>query len=139
MNALTSLRDLVYQNRFSEAFRGPKTFSDKTLVKTYIAIHSNRPISKRKTIWLDFRAKPILGYSSGNGHMYGYKDSSAFKNPQSYIGNGLGMSEGDGESYSYGAGEPRRYEDLIGFFWGHMHSHGYTNIHSRETMPWRQQ
>jgi len=95
-NALTTIRDLVYQNKFTESLRlAYSNPTDKTLSKEYVKAHSEVKKINRKKFWLDCgngvdqgytwagHQSLIYGYGSGwgNGLLEGYSSGSYIRSP----------------------------------------------------------
>jgi len=104
-NSLTTIRDLVYQSRYTESIRHIKNMPYKEIGLPYIKNHSGNLNSIRKTFWLDdgygynrgWGQRPVgfnrNGWSWGIG--YGYMDGS---------GSNLGCDRAQwGRGYAYGA------------------------------------
>jgi len=100
MNPLTEIRDLVYQQRFTESLR--LILSCREVGLPYIRTHSGKVNPNRKSNWSDeglghnkdYDWGSFCGYGSGNGSNYGYCWSSS-------DGEGLGGFSPEYEDYTF--------------------------------------
>jgi len=80
-NPLTTIRDLVYQQRYSEAIRLTQSYPKpiKQIALPYIKTHTGNPNLTRKIQWLKisgYGLGPGVGYSRGYGSGYGSERGS---------------------------------------------------------------
>jgi len=109
MNPLTTIRDLTYQNRFTESIRFIYTSSpDRVILIEYIKIHSNDLKALRKRNWLELK-KSTYGYvlyGKGWDYLYYYEYNGfgwGYGFPTMFHGQD-GWGEGYDYDYDYGHG-----------------------------------
>jgi len=115
MNHLTTLRDLIYQERFTESLRLAHNTSYRSLGLCYIKAHSKKHRPSCKSFWPD----------DGWGFRY-------------LIGDSINQCTGDGISYNYGIGTGYYYSIGDGFSYKYNEvGHGsYYGDHTVFCCPW---
>jgi len=80
MNPLTEIRDLVYQKRFTEAFRLTYSSPYKVLALSYLHTHTKTSPKLLRTtsfyLYFDSLFSVVLSYEYGNGWYYYVDDHS---------------------------------------------------------------
>jgi len=130
-NALTTIRDLIYQARYSEAFRVSNKAPDQDLSIEYIKIHGLKSKAKCRAYphihslrsFVDGN-NTIVGYGDGNDHIYSRYGDGGFM--------AIFYSGGDSEGYYYrGSGSDLRSHGKheYGDGWGKIYDLGSSMRH----------